>query len=48
LHVTFVWFYTVVCKVIGLAVNKGETKYMEVGGMMANEHTAIGNKRENL
>ena len=33
--------------VIGLAVNTGKTKYMEVGrhrGMMANEHVRIGSK----
>ena len=34
------------CKDIGLAVNTGKTKYMEVGcyrGMMANGHIRIGN-----
>ena len=33
------------CKVIGLAVNTGKTKYMEIGrhrGMIANEHIKIG------
>ena len=33
------------CKDIGLAVNKGKTKYMEIGrhrGMIANEHIKIG------
>ena len=33
------------CKDIGLAVNTGKTKYMEIGrqiGMMANEHITIG------
>ena len=33
------------CKVIGLAVNTGKTKYMEIGrnpGMIANEHIRIG------
>ena len=33
------------CKDIGLAVNKGKTKYMEVGrhrGLIANEHIKIG------
>ena len=35
-----------ICKDIGLAVNTGKTKYMEVGchqGMIANEHIRIGN-----
>ena len=40
------------CKVIGLAVNTGKTKYMEVGshrGMMTNERIRIGsNSYENL
>ena len=34
------------CKDIGLAVNTGKTKYMEIGlrlGMMANEHISVGN-----
>ena len=33
------------CKDIGLAVNTGETKYMEIGrhrGMVANKHIRIG------
>ena len=33
------------CKDIGLAVNTGKTKYMEIGrhrDMIANEHTMIG------
>ena len=33
------------CKDIGLAVNTGKTKYMEIGrhrGMIANEHIKIG------
>ena len=33
------------CKDIGLAVNTGKTKYMEIGhqrGMIANEHIRIG------
>ena len=33
------------CKDIGLAVNTGETKYMEIGclrGMIPNEHIRIG------
>ena len=34
------------CKVIGLAVNTGETKYMEIGhhywGLIGNEHIRIG------
>ena len=33
------------CKNIGLAVNTGKTKYMEIGhhqGLMANEHIKIG------
>ena len=33
------------CKDIGLAVNTGKTKYMEIGrhrGMMANAHMAVG------
>ena len=33
------------CKDIGLAVNTGKTKYMEIGrhrGMIANEHVKIG------
>ena len=33
------------CKDIGLAVNIGKTKYMEIGrhrGMIANEHIRIG------
>ena len=33
------------CKIFGLAVNTGETKYMDVGchrGMMTNEHITIG------
>ena len=33
------------CKDIGLAVNIGKTKYMEIGrhrGMIANEHIKIG------
>jgi len=33
------------CKDIGLAVNTGNTKYMEIGrnrGMIANEHIKIG------
>ena len=33
------------CKDIGLAVNTGKTKYMEIGrhrGVMANEHIAVG------
>jgi hypothetical protein len=32
------------CKEIGLAVNKGETKYMEIGhhrGMIANEQLVV-------
>ena len=36
-----------VCKDIGLAVNTGKTKYMEIGrhrGFMANKHiTIVGN-----
>ena len=35
-----------VCKDIGLAVNTGKTKYMEIGrhrGMIANAHIKIGN-----
>ena len=35
------------CKDIGLAVNTGKTKYMEIGphrGMIANAHTKIGSK----
>ena len=39
-------------KDIGLAVNLGKSKYMEVGqnrGMMANEHITVGrNSYENL
>ena len=34
-----------VCKDIGLAVNTGKTKYMEIGrhrGIIANAHTEIG------
>ena len=34
------------CKDIGLAVNIGKTKYMEIGrhrGVMANEHTMVDN-----
>ena len=34
------------CKDIGLAVNTGKTKYMEIGrqrGMIANEYIRIGN-----
>ena len=33
------------CKDIGLAVNTGKTKYMEIGrhqGMIANEHFTVG------
>ena len=33
------------CKDIGLAVNSGKTKYMEIGrhrGMMTNEHMTVG------
>ena len=33
------------CKDIGLAVNTGKTKYMEIGhniGMIANEHIKMG------
>ena len=33
------------CKDVGLAVNMGKTKYMEIGrnqGMIANEHIKIG------
>ena len=33
------------CKDIGLAINSGKTKYMEIGrhrGVIANEHIAIG------
>ena len=36
------------CKDIGLAVNTGKTKYMEIGrhrGMMAIEHVTIGNMK---
>ena len=35
------------CKDIGLAVNTGRTKYMEIGrhqGMIANEHIKIGSR----
>jgi hypothetical protein len=35
------------CKVIGLAVNTGKTKYIEVGRhrvMMADEHITVGKK----
>ena len=37
----------IACKDIGLAVNTGKIKYMEVGchrGMMANEHIPIGSR----
>ena len=36
------------CKDIGLAVNTGKTKYMEIGrrrGMIANEPIRIGTKK---
>ena len=40
------------CKDIGLAVNMGKTKYMEIGrhrGIIANAHVKIGsNSYENL
>ena len=39
------YFLLIACKNIDLAVNTGETKYMEVGrhrGMTANEHIKIG------
>ena len=35
----------IACKDIGLAVNTGKTKYMEIerhGGLIANEHIKIG------
>ena len=37
-----------ICKDVGLAVNIGETKYMEIGpyrGIMANEHIRIPMKK---
>ena len=36
------------CKYIGLAVNIGKTKYMEIGrhrGVIANAHIKIGSKK---
>ena len=40
------------CKIFGLAVNTGETKYMDVGchrGMMTNEHVTVdSDSYENL
>ena len=42
---TYPYLYIDACKVIGLAVNTGKTKYMEIGchrGMIVNEYIKIG------